>query len=284
MDTCDNEFLTAPFLEDEIKEAIWSCNSDKSPGPDGFSFNFIKSKWNLLKSKIGQMMADFHQFGRNVKGMNPSFIVLIPKKECGSSLDDYRPISLIGCLFKIISKILACRISKVLESVISETQSAFIGGRQISDGIVVLNEVLDESKKRRKSWVVFKVDFAKAYDSVSWEFLDDMMQGLNFCPKWRAWIRKCVSSASASSSVLINGSPTGEFKLERGLRQGDPLSPFLYLIVAEGLSLLIEKEISTSQLEPIEVGRDRVQVSHLQYADDTIFVCPSKMENIRAHV
>lgn len=116
-------------------------------------------------------------------------------------MEDYRPISLIGCLYKIIAKSLANRISKVLDEVISENQTAFVGGRQILDGIVILNELIDEAKRKNQKRVIFKVDFAKAYDTVDWDFLDEMMMGLNFSQKWRKWVRECISSVS--TSILV---------------------------------------------------------------------------------
>lgn len=278
LDEADNLFLVAPFTEDEIKQAVWDCESSRSPGPDGFSFEFIKKCWCLLKKDFLKLMEEFHSHGKIFKGLNPSFITLIPKKEGAQSLQEFRPISLIGCVYKVISKVLAKRLSKVLEGVISESQSAFIGGRQILDGIVILNETIHEAKLRKKKCFIFKIDFEKAYDSVIWDFLDDMMTVLNFDPKWRLWIKACVSSASAS--VLVNGSPSAEFKLEKGLRQGDPLSPFLYLVVAEGLNLLIKRAINRGLLEAVEIGSEKIPISHLQYADDTIFMCPDKGENI----
>lgn len=173
---------------------------------------------------------------------------------------------------------MANRLSKVLDPVISEGQSAFIGGRQLSDDIVILNEVIEEVKREKKCSVIFKIDFAKAYDSVKWNFLDSMMKKINFSIKWGKWILECVSSASAS--VLVNGSPSGNFNLGRGLRQGDPLSPFLFLIVAKGLSLLVSKAVEIKLLEAVEIGKEKVRVSHLQYADDTRFLCPGKLEYI----
>lgn len=107
-----------------------------------------------------------------------------------------------------------------------------------------------------------------------------MMQQFNFCAKWRKWILECVSSATAN--VLVNGSPSGEFKLERGLRQGDPLSPFLYLLIAEGLSLLVKNAVDEKLLEVAELGSEKIKVSHLQYADDSIFITTGNLSNARA--
>lgn len=177
-------------------------------------------------------MGEFYENGSLPRGSNASFIVLIPKKDKPVSLKDYRPISLIGCIYKIIAKILAKRLAKVLPSVISECQSAFLGHRQILDGVLIANEIIHQAKKNKGSCFIFKVDFERA-------FLDYMMERLGFCVKWRNWISTCLKSASAS--VLVNGSPTEEFTVTRGLRQGDPLSPFLYLIVAQGLSGTVSK-------------------------------------------
>lgn len=261
LDSSDNSFLTAPFSEEEIKQAIWSVDSNCSPGPDGFSFGFFKFHWDLIKSDILQMMNEYHTHGKLVRGSNPSFIALIPKIPTPQCIEDYRPISLIGGTYKILAKVLACRLSRVIGSVIADNQYAFIKGRQILDGIVILNEALDEAKKNKISRVFIKVDFAKAFDSVEWKYLDNIMLGLNFCAKWRLWIRGCFESATAS--VLVNGSPSGDFPLKRGLRQGDPLSPFLFLLAAEGLSLLTHKACELGLLQPALIGKDKVPISLL---------------------
>lgn len=195
------------------------------------------------------MMGEFHQHGKLVRGLNSSYIVLIPKKDEARTLNDYRPISLISRVYKILANVLAGRLSKVMEAIVSENQSAFIGNRLIHDGIVVLNEAIDEARKKKFDTLFLKIDFAKAYDSVSWVFLKEMLAQFNFSNKWSRWMLECISTASAN--VLVNGSPSGEFKLERGLRQGDPLSPILYLIVAEGLGLLVNKSIDEGLLEPV---------------------------------
>ncbi|GKA16393.1 RNA-directed DNA polymerase, eukaryota [Tanacetum coccineum] len=165
-------------------------------------------------------------------------------------IKDYRPISLIGSQYKIIGKLLANRIALVVEDIVSMEQSAFVKGGEKT--------------------MVFKVDFEKAYDTVCWEFLLEVMEKMRFGNKWCAWIRGCLESSMAS--VLVNGSPTDEFQVHRGLRQGDLLSPFLFILVMKGLHIVIENAMSAGRLLGIQVGTDNIAVSHLFYADDAIFL------------
>lgn len=125
----------------------------------------------------------------------------------------------------------------MLPEIISSNQTAFLANRNILDGIVVINEVVDYVQRSKERSCILKIAFEKAYDSVSWEFLDYMMRRVGFCEKWRRWIRMCTFSRSCS--VLVNGSPTEEFSIQKGLKQGDPLASFLYLLVAESLSGLM---------------------------------------------
>lgn len=166
----------------------------------------------------------FHKNAKLVRGSNNSFIVLIPKKDDPSKVTDFRPISLIGCMYKELSKVLANRLRKVIHNLISDSQTTFVKGRQIMDGVLIANELLDDAKGRKKEAVFFIVDFEKMYDSVSWEFLDFMMRQMGFSDTWRKWVKECLSMPTVS--VLVNGSPTDEFKVGRGLCQGDPLPPF----------------------------------------------------------
>ncbi|XP_071729377.1 uncharacterized protein [Rutidosis leptorrhynchoides] len=174
---------------------------------------------------------------------------------------------------------LSRRLQKVIYKVIGVEQSAFLKGRFILDGVLVANEMIDDLKKKKKKCMIFKVDFEKAFDSINWEFLFKVMERVGFDLKWRRWIRACLSSASVS--VLVNGSPTDEFRLHRGIKQGDPLSPYLFIIVAEGLNPLIKQALRANLLKGIEVGKDKIIVSHLQYADDTILFREWSKRNVR---
>jgi len=142
-------------------------------------------------------------------------------------LNDYRPISLVRSLYKVLAKLLANRLKGVISSVVSDSQSAFVRGRQILDGILVANEVVGEAKKLNRDLLLFKIDFEKAYDSMDWIYLDDVLCKMPFSFLWRKWMKKCVTTTT--TVVVVNGSPTKEFPLARGLRQGDPLSPFCFL-------------------------------------------------------
>jgi len=173
-------------------------------------------------------------------------------------------------MYKVIAKLLANRPRSVLSGIIDERQPAFIKDRHILHGILILNEVVKEALKRKKPVMVFKVDFKKTYDSVSWSFLDYMLIRLGFCLKWRKWITACLQLATIL--ILVNGSPTKEFALTRGLRQGDPLAPLLFNIVGEGLTSIMREALHKNLYRSYLVGKQKEPTNILQYVDDTVFV------------
>ncbi|GJZ40586.1 reverse transcriptase domain, reverse transcriptase zinc-binding domain protein [Tanacetum coccineum] len=151
--------------------------------------------------------------------------------------------------------------ARVISSVIGPNQTTFIAGRQILDGCLVANEIIRMAKLEGHKMLLIKVDFEKVFDSVNWSFLQDI--------KWRKWIGACLSSASIS--ILINGSPSKEFKMERGLRQGDPLSPLLFLLVAEALHVAVLEACNKGVFKGVLLAVEGTNLSLLQYADDTLF-------------
>ncbi|XP_071731598.1 uncharacterized protein [Rutidosis leptorrhynchoides] len=261
--------LETPILESEVLEAIHDCGSSKAPGPDGFNLRFFKKFWDIIKEDVLNAISWFWEKGEFSKGCNASFVTLSPKKSDPITLSDYRPISLISSYYKIVAKILSNRLRKVIPKLIGSEQSAFLRERYILDGVLIANESIDFLKIHKKRSLIFKVDFEKAFDSLNWDFLLEVMSCMGFGTRWCDWIRGCLKSASIS--VLINGSPTREFSMGRGVRQGDPLSPFLFILAAEGLNILTKAAVDRGIFKGVEIGNDKVTISHLQYADDTIF-------------
>ncbi|GKB52504.1 putative RNA-directed DNA polymerase, eukaryota, reverse transcriptase zinc-binding domain protein [Tanacetum coccineum] len=253
------QFLQRNVSKDDIKRLVWDCGSDRAPGPDGFTFKFFTTFWDLIEEDVYRFVQEFFNSGNFPKACNSSFIALIPKVSNSKLVSDFCHISLIGCQYKIICKILANRLSMVIGSCVSPEQSAFIKGRNILDGPLILNEVMAWFRKRKKQLMIFKVDFEKAFDSVRWDFLDVVIDKLGFSSKWRFWIKGCLHNARAS--ILVNGSPTVEFEISRGLRQGDPLSPFLFILAMEGLHSLICKATHLGIYTGTHVGDNNLIVA-----------------------
>ncbi|GJQ98498.1 putative RNA-directed DNA polymerase [Tanacetum coccineum] len=264
----DRETLERQVTLEEIKEAVWDCGSSKAPGPDGYSFAFVKKYWGTIQKDLYDFVNLFFASCVMPNGANSSFFTLIPKVNNPTLITDFRPISLIGIHYKIIAKILANRLSKVIDKIVSKEQSAFIAGRQILDGPVILSEIIEWYKKRKKKLLIFKVDFEKAFDSISWNYLIHILDSFGFGNKWCSWIKACLNSSRAS--ILINGSPTSEFSIKRGLRQGDPLSPFLFILVMEGLHNAFEEAVGNGLITGVNIKNSTINVSHLFYADDVI--------------
>ncbi|GKB57062.1 RNA-directed DNA polymerase, eukaryota [Tanacetum coccineum] len=249
--------LEVVFSKVEIKEAVWGCVED----------DFFKA------------INHFHSSEKIPLGCNSSFVTLILKVVDPVFIKDYRPISLIGSFYKSCLVTPLANKSLCSEYLISTGSNRnYVRGDQITEDPMILNEILNWCKKEKKKTLIFKVDFKKAYDSVCWDYLQDMMFKMGFGRKWCAWIRGCLESSV--TSILVNGSPTDEFKIRRGLRQGDPLSPFLFILAMEGLRMLISRAIHSSQLHGLQIGNGDVTVSHLFYADDVIFLGEWNVRNV----
>lgn len=206
--------------------------------------------------------------------INKTNITLIPKTKILSKMSEFRPISLCNVIYKLVSKVLANRLKKILPHIIFENQSAFLSERLISDNVLVAFELmnyLDHKKEGKGSFMAIKLDMSKAFDRVEWVFIENVMEKMSFHEKWISMIMKCISTVSYS--ILINDVAYGCIKPTRGIRQGDPLSPYLFLLCAEGLSSMINQAARSQMLSCISICRGCPMVTHLLFADDSLLFC-----------
>ncbi|GJS31424.1 RNA-directed DNA polymerase, eukaryota [Tanacetum coccineum] len=215
--------LERSVTRDEIRMAVWNCGDNKSPGPDGYSFEFFKKYWSFVGPDLCEAVEQLFMNGAFSKGCNSSFIALIPKVMDAKLVSDFRPISLIGCVYKVVTKIMANRLATVISDIISDTQSEFVSERQILDGPFIINE----------------------------------------------------------ASVLVNGSPSNEFLFHGGLKQGDPLAPYLFILVMESLHLSFSRVVDAGMFKGIRLSNS-LSLSHLFYADDALIIGEWSNDNLRS--
>jgi hypothetical protein len=274
-----NDTLMRTFTIDEVETALNQMHPLKSPGPDGFAACFYQNAWDIVKVEVCQTVLGFLNHDVFDVDLNATYIALIPKIKNPTKVTDYRPISLCNVLYKLISKVLANWLKKVLPHIISPTQSAFIPGRLITDNILVAFEAMytmDRRMKGREGFMALKLDMSKAYDRVEWGFLEAIMRSLGFTERWIHLLMVCVTTVSYS--VLIHGKPYGKITPTRGIRQRDPLSLYLFILCAEGLSSLLYKFEADRKITWLPITRGGTRINHLFFADDSLFFCKANID------
>ena len=267
-----NEDLLRMVTEEEVRTAIFDMGSHRTPGPDGFSAIFYQRFWEDTKTEIMQEVISFFNGEGLDSEHNHTNLCLIPKIYPPTGMAEFRPIALCNVSYKIISKILVNRLKSHLSGIITENQTAFIPGRIITDNIVVAHEIFHSLKARKRqalSYMAVKTDITKAYDRLEWSFLEETMRYMGFDERWIRLIMSCITSVSYS--VLINGSPEGYILPQRGIRQGDPLSPYLFILCAEVLSHMMNQALADRSLLGIKIANQAPPVNHLLFADDSLF-------------
>ena len=278
----DNQTLLGAFIAEEVQKAAFQMHPSKVPGPDGMSCFFFQKYWHVIGMNVTQAILLVLNSGHMLKKINYTHIVLIPKGKNPRKVSDFRPISLCNVLYKLLSKVLVNRFQTVLPKIISDTQSAFLPGRLITDNAAVAFELLHSMKMKRTGrtgQLAMKLDMSKAYDRVEWGFLEATMLKMGFAPRWVSLIMECVSTPTYS--VMINGTPQGYIKPSRGLRQGDPLSPYLFLICAEGLTSLLRRAERQGLIHGIAANRYGPKISHLLFADNSLLLIIATTEECR---
>lgn len=264
----DLEALDAPISEEEVWTVIKQLPADKAPGPDGFTGRFYKSCWPTIKEDImAAVSAVWRRDFRNFRLLNSAYITLLPKKDEATEAKDFRPISLIHSFAKLIMKILANRLAGQLDSMVSKNQSAFIKGRFIQDNFMLVQQTARFFHAQKQPRILLKLDISKAFDSVSWSFLLEVLQKLGFGRIFQDMLSGLLTTSS--TQVLLNGVP-GEFiSHRRGLRQGDPLSPMLFILVMDTLNLMVTRASEAGLLQLLSSRSIQHRLS--LYANDVVF-------------
>ncbi|XP_056688714.1 uncharacterized protein [Spinacia oleracea] len=263
--------LSSPFLDNDIRTSMFAMGDSKSPGPDGFTAGFFKKHWEKVRPSVCDAVRSFLTTGYLLKEWNHSLLVMIPKREMPEETGYLRPISLCNTVYKCASKCLVGRMKVVLPSLISPAQHAFISGRFMTDNILLSHELIEKinTRRRGKGYLgALKIDMSKAYDRVHWDFLLQVLRAYGFPQHWIQLVHQCISTVSYK--VLVNGSISDQFRPTCGIRQGDPLSPYLFLFCMDVLSRMLQLGNDLGYFQGIRLMRGGPQMTHLFFADDVL--------------
>ena len=269
-----NARLLRPFTADEVGIALKQMAHLKAPGPDRFNACFYQKNWNLVGPDVCNVVLSCLNSDMINKELNSTYIALIPKSKNSETVHDYRPVSLCNVVYKLLSKVLANRLKEVLPAIISPCQSTFIPGRLIIDNVLTAYETLHTMQSRmygKSGFVAIKLDMSKAYDRVELVFLEAVMKKLGFAQRWVNLIMMCV--CTTTFSVIVNGQPMGQIFPSRGIRQGDPISLYLFIICAEALSSLLSRVDSDGTLRGVPTSKKGSWINHLFFTDDSLLFC-----------
>lgn len=250
----------------------------KSLESDSMSPIFCQKYWNIVGQNVFDCILNILNNGVMPLEMNETHICLIPKTKNPQKITEYRPISLCNVTYRILAKVLANRLKKVLPNVISESWSASVPDRLITDNVLVAFETMHHinQRKGKEGLMAIKLDMSKAFARVEWKCLELIMQKLGFHDRWISIIMMCITTVSYS--VLLNGETKDVIYPSRGICQRDPLSPFLFLLCVEGLSTMLKREESLGNIRGVIVCWRAPQLSHLFFVDDSIIFSRAKME------
>ncbi|WVZ63220.1 hypothetical protein U9M48_012865 [Paspalum notatum var. saurae] len=272
----DLSSLDAPFTEEEVWATIKDLPMDKSPGPDGFTGRFHRACWSVIKGDIMLALAAIH--GGHVSRfrlLNTAFITLLLKKVDAIQVKEFRPISLIHIIAKLVTKVLANRLAPLLPALVPANRSVFVRGRNIHDNFLFVQQMVKSLHAKKEAHILLKLDISKAFDSVSWSFLLEVLQQRGFGQRWCNLL--CLLLSTSSTHILVNGQPGENIFHHRGLHQGDPLSPMLFILVMDVLNSMVQFATNKGLLQPLAVQRVRHRASF--YADDAVvFLRPANQD------
>lgn len=254
----------------EVRIAVQQLGKHKAPGPDGLPALFFQRFWPVVGEAITNFIFQVFRTGVIPEGMNDSLITLIPKCEQPVSITQFRPICLSNVIIKVVSKVLANRLKPLMAVLVGREQSSFIPGRHTTDNIVIVQEALHsfKRKKGKKGAMIAKIDLEKAHDRIDWTFLQEVLCSVGLDSAMITVIMGCLHSTRIS--VLWNGEWLDSFISERGLQQGDPLSPYLFVLCMEVLGNTIRTAVQQGTWKACRLSRGGPALSHLYFADDLL--------------
>lgn len=254
----------------EVRKETFSMKALKAPGPDGVQPLFYQHFWNTIAMSLFQFCQKCFHENLFLADLNNSYITLIPKTKNPENISQFRPITLCNVSYKILAEIIVDRLRPILCRTISPQQASFLPGRQASDNIFVTQEIIHTlmNLKGKSGGLILKIDLEKAYDMADWDFLESVLKWFNVEKSFCNLIMSCVKNTT--TSILWNGTPLTSFNPSRGLRQGDPLSPYLFVMCMEYLSALILDKVNQNKWKGIKASPNRPTITHLFFADDLI--------------
>jgi len=270
--------LIKSFEPAKVKKAIFQIDSNKSPGPDGFGSGFYKSAWPIVGEDVTNAVLEFFQNSKILRQINSTSIALIPKIDKPEFASQFRPISCCNVIYKCISKLICSRLKSAISIIVAENQSAFVQGRSMMHNVLICHDILRHyNRKNASPRCLMKIDLKKAYDMVSLEFLEEVLIHFGFPGQFVKWIMLGVTTTMFS--VKVNGGSHGFFAGRRGLRQGDPISPLLFVLVMEYLSRTLH---TMSQLPDFKYHPmcKKLKLTYLIFADDLMIFCKGYVDSV----
>lgn len=276
----DRHLMSTAPVQAEIANILKKLNPSKAPGPDGYSPGFFKAAWPIVGDEVLLSISNFFVTAFMPRSTNATLLTLVPKKPGATGITDYRPISCCNTTYKTISRLLVKRLKPILPRVILPNQTAFVQGRLLIENTLLASEIVQGyHRKGGEKRITLKVDIAKAFDTVRWEFLFNCLRSFNVPEVYIRWLEGCV--CTPSYSVAFNGSMYGYFKGKRGLRQGDPLSPYLFVLVMNCLSMALDRAASQGQFH-YHPRCGKSKLTHLSFADDLLIFSDGSISSVLA--
>jgi hypothetical protein len=266
------------FTAEELETVLLGMKIDSVPGLDGLPVLFFKKFWGILKGPILQILNDFALGRVDIACLNYGIISLIPKVKGADLIKQYRPIALINVIFKFVAKAYAVMLALLANRTIDRSQTAFIKGRSLHEGVLALHEIAHELRVKKLGGLLLKLDFEKAYDRVNWEFLREVLARKGFSDMMVHRLMQLVSGGH--TAININGEVGPFFWNARGVRQGDPLSPILFDFMVDALAAMLSRANEAGPIQGVVPHLIPGGITHLQYADDTMVMIEPSDEGI----